>query len=344
MPSDPATCLAVTGWGPGQGDTATCTLRPELSDRRAGTGEGSSQDRFLDRRMVEHESVPSMSAREIAPDLGAHRHVESLHELDGLRDGKRGPDVLQRHIALVRCCRGHRSTCGPGGVDRGCGRAADPGSAGGVSDDAGDGDRGADRVDPVDSGAARPGGRVAAGVSAAGPSLAHQLCGREIAQRDLWFPPITLPVGFGQVRKPAQLPVLTIVIGGGIQPHPAADHDDAVGRRGEGSWPPTRPTTTPNCEPGFVAAASACESPARASRPARNSASTERSIAWLFGFRRLTIRYERHANHFSASSPSPPPSPATRNPAKQPHETRSKHGIQPRLNPGEPWRSAVRRC
>ena len=26
----------------------------------------------------------------------------------------------------------------------------------------------------------------------------------------------------------------------------------------------------------------------------------ERSIAWLFGFRRLTIRYERHANHFSA--------------------------------------------
>jgi transposase len=26
----------------------------------------------------------------------------------------------------------------------------------------------------------------------------------------------------------------------------------------------------------------------------------ERSIAWLFGYRRLTIRYERHANHFSA--------------------------------------------
>jgi transposase len=33
----------------------------------------------------------------------------------------------------------------------------------------------------------------------------------EIAQCDLWFPPIELPVGFGQTRKPAQLPVLTMV-------------------------------------------------------------------------------------------------------------------------------------
>ncbi|MFN8193698.1 MAG: IS21 family transposase [Nocardioidaceae bacterium] len=35
----------------------------------------------------------------------------------------------------------------------------------------------------------------------------------DIAQCDLWFPPIELPVGFGQVRKPAQLPVLTMVTG-----------------------------------------------------------------------------------------------------------------------------------
>jgi transposase len=35
----------------------------------------------------------------------------------------------------------------------------------------------------------------------------------EIAQCDFWFPPITLPVGFGQVRKPMQLPVLTMVTG-----------------------------------------------------------------------------------------------------------------------------------
>lgn len=35
----------------------------------------------------------------------------------------------------------------------------------------------------------------------------------EIAQCDFWFPPIELPVGFGQVRQPAQLPVLTMVTG-----------------------------------------------------------------------------------------------------------------------------------
>jgi transposase len=35
----------------------------------------------------------------------------------------------------------------------------------------------------------------------------------EVGQCDLWFPPVTLPVGFGQVRKPAQLPVLTMITG-----------------------------------------------------------------------------------------------------------------------------------
>ena len=35
----------------------------------------------------------------------------------------------------------------------------------------------------------------------------------EIAQCDLWFPPIQLPVGFGQTRRPMQLPVLTMVTG-----------------------------------------------------------------------------------------------------------------------------------
>jgi transposase len=33
----------------------------------------------------------------------------------------------------------------------------------------------------------------------------------EIAQCDLWFPPIEMPVGFGQTRKPTQLPVLTMI-------------------------------------------------------------------------------------------------------------------------------------
>ncbi len=35
----------------------------------------------------------------------------------------------------------------------------------------------------------------------------------EIAQCDFWFPPIQLPVGFGQSRAPALLPVLTMVAG-----------------------------------------------------------------------------------------------------------------------------------
>jgi transposase len=35
----------------------------------------------------------------------------------------------------------------------------------------------------------------------------------DIAQCDLWFPPIRLPVGFGQHRPPAKLPVLTMVTG-----------------------------------------------------------------------------------------------------------------------------------
>jgi transposase len=35
----------------------------------------------------------------------------------------------------------------------------------------------------------------------------------QIAQCDLWFPPITLPVGFGQQRTAAKLPVLTMATG-----------------------------------------------------------------------------------------------------------------------------------
>jgi len=35
----------------------------------------------------------------------------------------------------------------------------------------------------------------------------------EVAQCDLWFPAITLPVGFGQTRSAARLPVLVMVTG-----------------------------------------------------------------------------------------------------------------------------------
>jgi transposase len=45
------------------------------------------------------------------------------------------------------------------------------------------------------------------------PASRTQYVAGEIAQLDLWFPPITLPVGCGQSRAPAQLPVLTMVCG-----------------------------------------------------------------------------------------------------------------------------------
>jgi transposase len=35
----------------------------------------------------------------------------------------------------------------------------------------------------------------------------------DIAQCDLWFPPVNVPVGCGQIRTPTQLPVLTMVTG-----------------------------------------------------------------------------------------------------------------------------------
>jgi transposase len=35
----------------------------------------------------------------------------------------------------------------------------------------------------------------------------------ELAQCDLWFPPVSIPVGCGQVRRPARLPVLTMITG-----------------------------------------------------------------------------------------------------------------------------------
>lgn len=45
------------------------------------------------------------------------------------------------------------------------------------------------------------------------PAGRTQYVAGEIAQCDLWFPPIELSVGFGQVRRPALLPVLTMITG-----------------------------------------------------------------------------------------------------------------------------------
>ncbi|MGW4105363.1 hypothetical protein ACWEGV_20095, partial [Streptomyces sp. NPDC004976] len=44
----------------------------------------------------------------------------------------------------------------------------------------------------------------------------------------------------------------------------------------------------------------------------------ERSIAWLFGFRRLTVRYERKGSHFLGLAAAPP---ATRSSRNSPRET-----------------------
>ncbi len=45
------------------------------------------------------------------------------------------------------------------------------------------------------------------------PASRTQYVAGEIAQCDLWFPPISLPVGYGQTRSATQLPVLTMVCG-----------------------------------------------------------------------------------------------------------------------------------
>jgi transposase len=45
------------------------------------------------------------------------------------------------------------------------------------------------------------------------PSSRTTYLAGEIAQCDFWFPPIRLPVGFGQLRTAAQLPVLTMITG-----------------------------------------------------------------------------------------------------------------------------------
>jgi transposase len=47
----------------------------------------------------------------------------------------------------------------------------------------------------------------------ADPSDRTMYLAGEIAQQDFWFPPVELPVGFGQTRLAKQLPVLTMITG-----------------------------------------------------------------------------------------------------------------------------------
>ena len=67
---------------------------------------------------------------------------------------------------------------------------------------------------------------------------------------------------------------------------------------------PTRPTTTPTCDGGYATAASwfgiARKGIETSKRLGTHRWVIERTVAWLFGYRRLNTRYERKANHFSA--------------------------------------------
>ena len=79
--------------------------------------------------------------------------------------------------------------------------------------DAGDGDRRADRLDRGLTVLKDRVRELRPVYLPPDPASRTSYVAGEIAQCDLWFPPVELPVGFGQVRRPAQLPVLTMVTG-----------------------------------------------------------------------------------------------------------------------------------
>jgi hypothetical protein len=86
-----------------------------------------------------------------------------------------------------------RYVAGSARVDRGPGRAQDPGAAADVADDAGHRDRRADRLDPLADGAQGPGAGAPAYLPADPASRTlYAYAAGEVAQCDLWFPAITL--------------------------------------------------------------------------------------------------------------------------------------------------------
>ena len=80
-------------------------------------------------------------------------------------------------------------------------------------DDAGDGDRRADRLDRGADGAQGAGAELRPAYLPPDPASRTSYEAGEIAQCDLWFPDVELPVGYGQVRTATQLPVLAMVSG-----------------------------------------------------------------------------------------------------------------------------------
>jgi hypothetical protein len=71
----------------------------------------------------------------------------------------------------------------------------------------------ADRLDPVADGAQGSGQGIAAVYLPSDPASRTAYAAGEVAQCDLWFPDIILPVGFGRTRTAIRLPVLVTVTG-----------------------------------------------------------------------------------------------------------------------------------
>ena len=139
--------------------------------------------------------------------------IRRLHRAEGMPI-----KAIARRLGVSRnTVRGRWLSIGPPryerpatGVDRGRGRAGDPGAAGGVSDNAGDGDRGAGRLVRVGECAQGPGPELRPLFAPPDPASRTSYQPGELAQCDLWFPPVDVPLGHGQVGRP---PVLVMVSG-----------------------------------------------------------------------------------------------------------------------------------
>jgi len=88
-----------------------------------------------------------------------------------------------------------------------------PGTAAGLADVAGHRDRRADRLAALADGAQGPCRELRPVYLPPDPASRTAYQAGEVAQCDLWFPAVTLPVGYGQTRTATRLPVLVMVTG-----------------------------------------------------------------------------------------------------------------------------------
>jgi transposase len=95
----------------------------------------------------------------------------------------------------------------------GWGGAADSGVVAGLPDDAGHGDCGTAGLAVLDPHVEHTVAELRPIYLPPDPASRTSYLAGEIAQCDFWFPPIRLPVGFGQTRTATQLPVLTMITG-----------------------------------------------------------------------------------------------------------------------------------